>query len=101
MVILNIHVHYYFVNSNRKRWNKKKKKKRMKINRDTQTINCLYVFVLCVVIELCNISRQNKHLFNLMFYLNTSCLLHVLKIICSSSGGSFVYAVFYVMFFMR
>jgi hypothetical protein len=40
-------------------------------------------------------------LFKLMFYFNSSCLLHGLNIMCSSSGRPFVHAVFYVMFFMH
>jgi len=44
-----------------------------------------YVFVPCIVIQLCNVKQQNT-LFKLMFYFSSSCLLLVSNILCSSSG---------------
>jgi len=49
---------------------------------------CFYVFVPCIVIQLCNVN-QKMHIFKLMFYFNSSCLLHVSNILCSSSGMSY------------
>jgi hypothetical protein len=43
----------------------------------------LCFFVPCIVLQLCNVNQQNA-LLKLMF--NSSCLLHVSNILCSSSG---------------
>ena len=42
-------------------------------------------FVLCIVIQLCNVNQQNA-LFKLMFSFNSSFLLRVSNILCSSSA---------------
>jgi len=44
----------------------------------------IYIFVLCIVKQLCNVNQQNA-LFKLMFQFSSSCLLHVSNILCSSS----------------
>jgi hypothetical protein len=41
--------------------------------------------VPCTVMQLCNVNQQNA-LFKLMFQFSSSCLPHVLNILCSSSG---------------
>ena len=50
--------------------------------------------------KLFNVNQQNV-LFELMFWLNSSCLLHVSNILCSSSGDYIVHAALYGTFFTR
>ena len=50
--------------------------------------------VSCIVIQLYNVNQQNAHALKLMFQFNSSCLLRVSNITCSSSGRTFVHAVF-------
>jgi hypothetical protein len=59
----------------------------------------LEFFAPCIVVQLCNVNQQNAHSLKLMFQFNAWRLLYDSNIMCSSSGRTFVHAVFYVMFF--
>jgi len=55
----------------------------------------------CIAIQLCNVNQQNTP-FKLMFYFNSSYLLHVSNILCSSSGRLYcTYMQFYMVYFPR
>jgi hypothetical protein len=64
------------------------------------TLLFFYVFVLCIVTQLCNVN-QHVHTFQINVLVQFLASLHVSNIMCSSSGRPLVHAVLYGTFFVH
>jgi len=68
---------------------------------DVNMQNCIYAFVPCIMIQLCDVNQQNG-LFKSKFKFSSSCLLHVSNILCfHHQEGCIVHAALRFMLFMH